>query len=135
MTDSEKKMEADAAKYAEPVRQLLIAMNSKSTDGISKAVADKLTFNGAGGSTSKDIAQYMRDKLYQADVKSITWKMEKPTACDKIKSEDGKNESYQLTIPAKLEINRESGKPTLAYTIKTIVNGQGRITAINFARN
>ena len=134
MTDSEKKNEADAAKYAEPVRRLLIAMNSKSTEGISRAVADKLMFNGAGGSTSKDIAQYMRDKLYQADVKSITWKMEKPTACEKTGSEDQKAIAYNVTIPAKLEINREGGKATLQYIIKATVNSQERITSISLNR-
>lgn len=46
MTVTEKKMEADAAKQAEPVRRLLVAMNSKSTEGISGAVAETLTFNG-----------------------------------------------------------------------------------------
>lgn len=76
MTVTEKKMEADAAKQAEPVRRLLVAMNSKSTEGISGAVAETLTFNGASGATSKEVVKYMRDKLYQADVKSITWKME-----------------------------------------------------------
>lgn len=76
MTVTEKKMEADAAKQAEPVRRLLVAMNSKSTEGISGAVAETLTFNGASNATSKEVVKYMRDKLYQADVKSITWKME-----------------------------------------------------------
>lgn len=134
MTVTEKKMEADAAKQAEPVRRLLVAMNSKSTEGISGAVAETLTFNGASGATSKEIVKYMRDKLYQADVKSITWKMEKPTACDKIETEDAKAVSYKMIIPAKLEIVREGGKATLQYSIRATVNAQGRITDINLAR-
>lgn len=134
MTVTEKKMEADAAKQAEPVRRLLVAMNSKSTEGISGAVAETLTFNGASGATSKEVVKYMRDKLYQADVKSITWKMEKPTACDKIEAEDPKAVSYKMIIPAKLEIVREGGKATLQYSIRATVNAQGRITDINLAR-
>lgn len=134
MTVTEKKMEADAAKQAEPVRRLLVAMNSKSTEGISGAVAGTLTFNGASGATSKEVVKYMRDKLYQADVKSITWKMEKPTACDKIEAEDPKAVSYKMIIPAKLEIVREGGKATLQYSIRATVNAQGRITDINLAR-
>ena len=134
MTVTEKKMEADAAKQAEPVRQLLVAMNSKSTEGISGAVAETLTFNGASNATSKEVVKYMRDKLYQADVKSITWKMEKPTACDKIEAEDAKAVSYKMIIPAKLEIVREGGKATLQYSIRATVNAQGRITDINLAR-
>ena len=55
MTVTEKKMEADAAKQAEPVRRLLVAMNSKSTEGISGAVAETLTFNGVNGATSKEV--------------------------------------------------------------------------------
>lgn len=131
---TEKKMEADAAKQAEPVRRLLVAMNSKSTEGISGAVAETLTFNGASNATSKEVVKYMRDKLYQADVKSITWKMEKPTACDKIEAEDAKAVSYKMIIPAKLEIVREGGKATLQYSIRATVNAQGRITDINLAR-
>lgn len=134
MTVTEKKMEADAAKQAEPVRRLLVAMNSKSTEGISGAVAETLTFNGASNATSKEVVKYMRDKLYQADVKSITWKMEKPTACDKIEAEDPKAVSYKMIIPAKLEIVREGGKATLQYSIRATVNAQGRITDINLAR-
>lgn len=134
MTVTEKKMEADAAKQAEPVRRLLVAMNSKSTEGISGAVAETLTFNGASNATSKEVVKYMRDKLYQADVKSITWKMEKPTACDKIEAEDAKAVSYKMIIPAKLEIVREGGKATLQYSIRATVNAQGRITDINLAR-
>lgn len=126
--------EADAAKQAEPVRRLLVAMNSKSTEGISGAVAETLTFNGTSGATSKEVVKYMRDKLYQADVKSITWKMEKPTACDKIETEDAKAVSYKMIIPAKLEIVREGGKATLQYSIRATVNAQGRITDINLAR-
>lgn len=134
MTVTEKKMEADAAKQAEPVRRLLVAMNSKSTEGISGAVAETLTFNGASNATSKEVVKYMRDKLYQADVKSITWKMEKPSACDKIEAEDPKAVSYKMIIPAKLEIVREGGKATLQYSIRATVNAQGRITDINLAR-
>ena len=134
MTVTEKKMEADAAKQAEPVRRLLVAMNSKSTEGISGAVAETLTFNGASNATSKEVVKYMRDKLYQADVKSITWKMEKPTACDKIEAEDPKAVSYKMIIPAKLEIVREGGKATLQNSIRATVNAQGRITDINLAR-
>lgn len=134
MTVTEKKMEADAAKQAEPVRRLLVAMNSKSTEGISGAVAETLTFNGTSGATAKEVVKYMRDKLYQADVKSITWKMEKPTACDKIEADDPKAVSYKMIIPAKLEIVREGGKATLQYSIRATVNGQGRISDINLAR-
>lgn len=134
MTATEKKAEADAAKWAEPVRRLLVAMNTKSTSGIEEAVAEKLNFNGAGGSTSKDIAQYMRDKLYQADVKNINWRMEKPTSCDKVEGGDEKAASYRLTIPAKLEITREGGKATLQYSIKATINEQNRITAISLSR-
>lgn len=134
MTETEKKTEADAAKYAEPVRRLLIAMNTKSTAGIEETVAEKLNFNGASGATAKDVAQYMRDKLYQADVKNINWRMEKPTACDKVEGDDEKAAAYRLTIPAKLEINRESGKATLQYSIKATVNADNRITAISLSR-
>ena len=116
------------------MRRLLVAMNSKSTEGISGAVAETLTFNGASNATSKEVVKYMRDKLYQADVKSITWKMEKPTACDKIEAEDPKAVSYKMIIPAKLEIVREGGKATLQYSIRATVNAQGRITDINLAR-
>lgn len=134
MTATEKKAEADAAKCAEPVRRLLIAMNTKSTSGIEGAVAEKFSFNGASGSTTKDIAQYMRDKLYQADVKNINWRMEKPTSCDKVEGGDDKAVSYRLTIPAKLEITREGGKATLQYSIKATINDQNRITAISLSR-
>lgn len=134
MTAEEKQLEADAEKHTEPVRRLLIGMNTKSTTAIEESVAEKLTFNGNGGSTATDVVQYMRDKLYQADVKNINWHMEKPTGCEKMENEDGEAPSYKLTIPAKLEINREGGKATLTYSIQATVNGQNRITSISLNR-
>lgn len=134
MTASEKKAEEEAGKQAEPVRKLLQAMNAKNSEGIKGAVAETLNFNGAAGATAKDVAQYMRDKLYQADVKDITWHMDKPSACDKVGGEDEKSVSYKMIIPARLEINREGGKANLQYSIRATVNAQGRITAINLVR-
>ncbi len=60
--------------------------------------------------------------------------MEKPTACEKTGSEDQKAIAYNVTIPAKLEINREGGKATLQYIIKATVNSQERITSISLNR-
>jgi len=68
-TPSEEKVAVSA------VRQFLQGLNSKSTSKIEGVTASSFNFLGAGGATIADVSKYMREKLYQADVKEITWQL------------------------------------------------------------
>ncbi len=72
----------------------------------------------------------MREKLYQADVKEITWQLGTVLNATTDKSDDGTT-VQKITIPARLEIVREGGKGSNKYTIKAQIEN-GKITAINW---
>ena len=112
------------------VRQFLQGINSKSTSKIQEVTASSFSFLGGDGATVADVSKYMREKLYQADVKNITWKLGTPLNATTDKSEDG-SVVQKITIPARLEIEREGGKGTNKFTIKAQMKN-GKITAINW---
>ena len=99
------------------VRQFLQGLNSKSTSKIEGVTASSFNFLGAGGATIADVSKYMREKLYQADVKEITWQLGTVLNATTDKSDDGTT-VQKITIPARLEIVREGGKGSNKYTIK-----------------
>lgn len=119
---------ADQDKAIACVRQLLVGMNTKSRDKISSAVASQINFLGSPGSTSKDIVQYMTDKLYQADVKTINWHLGNPA---EVINADGDNEAMQIKVPAKLVIERQGGTSTKNYIIKAKIK-DGRMYQLNW---
>ena len=123
-TPSEEKVAVSA------VRQFLQGLNSKSTSKIEGVTASSFNFLGAGGATIADVSKYMREKLYQADVKEITWQLGTVLNATTDKSEDGTT-VQKITIPARLEIVREGGKGSNKYTIKAQIEN-GKITAINW---
>ena len=82
-TPSEEKVAVSA------VRQFLQGLNSKSTSKIEGVTASSFNFLGAGGATIADVSKYMREKLYQADVKEITWQLGTVLNATTDKSEDG----------------------------------------------
>lgn len=112
------------------VRQFLQGLNSKSTSKIEGVTASSFNFLGAGGATIADVSKYMREKLYQADVKEITWQLGTVLNATTDKSDDGTT-VQKITIPARLEIVREGGKGSNKYTIKAQIEN-GKITAINW---
>ncbi len=116
-TPSEEKVAVSA------VRQFLQGLNSKSTSKIEGVTASSFNFLGAGGATIADVSKYMREKLYQADVKEITWQLGTVLNATTDKSDDGTT-VQKITIPARLEIVREGG-------IKAQIEN-GKITAINW---
>lgn len=123
-TPSEEKVAVSA------VRQFLQGLNSKSTSKIEGVTASSFNFLGAGGATIADVSKYMREKLYQADVKEITWQLGTVLNATTDKSDDGTT-VQKITIPARLEIVREGGKGSNKYTIKAQIEN-GKITAINW---
>lgn len=123
-TPSEEKVAVSA------VRQFLQGLNSKSTSKIEGVTASSFNFLGAGGATIADVSKYMREKLYQADVKGITWQLGTVLNATTDKSDDGTT-VQKITIPARLEIVREGGKGSNKYTIKAQIEN-GKITAINW---
>lgn len=123
-TPSEEKVAVSA------VRQFLQGINSKSTSKIEGVTASSFNFLGAGGATIADVSKYMREKLYQADVKEITWQLGTVLNATTDKSDDGTT-VQKITIPARLEIVREGGKGSNKYTIKAQIEN-GKITAINW---
>lgn len=123
-TPSEEKVAVSA------VRQFLQGLNSKSTLKIEGVTASSFNFLGAGGATIADVSKYMREKLYQADVKEITWQLGTVLNATTDKSDDGTT-VQKITIPARLEIVREGGKGSNKYTIKAQIEN-GKITAINW---
>lgn len=133
MSQNEKKAQESAQKAADPIRRFLVGMNTKSTSAIEGCMASSFSFNGTLGASIADINKYMADRLYQADVKNINWHMEQPTSCDPIE-QDGKTVGYKLSIPAKLEITREGGTPTLRYQISASVSADNKITSISLNR-
>jgi hypothetical protein len=112
------------------VRQFLQGINSKSTSKIQEVVASSFNFLGSGGATTADVAKYMRERLYQADVKNIMWHLGTATSATTDKLEDG-SIKQTVTIPARLEIEREGGKGSNKYTIKAQMQN-GKITSINW---
>lgn len=123
-TPSEEKVAVSA------VRQFLQGLNSKRTSKIEGVTASSFNFLGAGGATIADVSKYMREKLYQADVKEITWQLGTVLNATTDKSDDGTT-VQKITIPARLEIVREGGKGSNKYTIKAQIEN-GKITAINW---
>lgn len=123
-TPSEEKVAVSA------VRQFLQGLNSKSTSKIEGVTASSFNFLGAGGATIADVSKYMREKLYQADVKEITWQLGTVLNATTDKSDDGTT-VQKITIPARLEIVREGGKGSNKYTIKAQIEN-GKITTINW---
>lgn len=123
-TPSEEKVAVSA------VRQFLQGLNSKSTSKIEGVTANSFNFLSAGGATIADVSKYMREKLYQADVKEITWQLGTVLNATTDKSDDGTT-VQKITIPARLEIVREGGKGSNKYTIKAQIEN-GKITAINW---
>lgn len=123
-TPSEEKIAVSA------VRQFLQGLNSKSTSKIEGVTASSFNFLGAGGATIADVSKYMREKLYQADVKEITWQLGTVLNATTDKLDDGTT-VQKITIPARLEIVREGGKGSNKYTIKAQIEN-GKITAINW---
>ena len=123
-TPSEEKVAVSA------VRQFLQGLNSKSTSKIEGVTASSFNFLGAGGATIADVSKYIREKLYQADVKEITWQLGTVLNATTDKLDDGTT-VQKITIPARLEIVREGGKGSNKYTIKAQIEN-GKITAINW---
>ena len=123
-TPSEEKVAVSA------VRQFLQGLNSRSTSKIEGVTASSFNFLGAGGATIADVSKYMREKLYQADVKEITWQLGTVLNATTDKLDDGTT-VQKITIPARLEIVREGGKGSNKYTIKAQIEN-GKITAINW---
>ena len=123
-TPSEEKVAVSA------VRQFLQGLNSKSTSKIEGVTASSFNFLGAGGATIADVSKYMREKLYQADVKEITWQLGTVLNATTDKLDDGTT-VQKITIPARLEIVREGGKGSNKYTIKAQIEN-GKITVINW---
>ena len=123
-TPSEEKVAVSA------VRQFLQGLNSKSTSKIEGVTASSFNFLGAGGATIADVSKYMREKLYQADVKEITWQLGTVLNATTDKLDDG-TIVQKITIPARLEIVREGGKGSNKYTIKAQIEN-GKITVINW---
>ena len=121
--------EGERTRAVAAVRQLLQGINSKSNDKIAGAVAPSLNFLGAGGSTAKDIRRYMTDKLYQADVKTLNWRLGSPAEVSKKSNETGAE--VRVKIPATLDIERKGGKSKRSYVITATVKN-GRITQVRW---
>ena len=121
--------DADKSNAVNAVRQLLQGINSKSNEKISGAVASQLNFLGAGGATAKDIQSYMHNKLYQADVKTVNWRLGSPAEVTKDSNDD--DAPLKIKVPATLSIERQGGTSNRKYIISAVVKG-GRITQINW---
>ena len=74
--------------------------------------------------------KYSRDKLYQADVKTVNWFLGEGADVTTEKNDDGTAEQH-LNIPARLEINRQGGLSRKNYQIKAVVRN-GKIVSINW---
>ena len=121
--------DADKSNAVNAVRQLLQGINSKSNEKISGAVASQLNFLGVGGATAKDIQSYMHNKLYQADVKTVNWRLGSPAEVTKDSNDD--DAPLKIKVPATLSIERQGGTSNRKYMISAVVKG-GRITQINW---
>lgn len=98
------------------IRDFLIGINSKNIDKIAYTVPSTFSFLGKTGSTVKDVATYMRDKLYQADVKTLNWHIGTTKLSTTDKTDDGQK-LQTIEVLASLVIDREGGKSTKNYTI------------------
>lgn len=114
------------------VRDFLRGINTKSTEKIAAVVATQFSFLGASGATTKDVATYMRERLYQADVKSVNWHLGSTTAATTDKMDDG-SVMQTIKIPAQLVIEREGGKSSKRFAIQAKVQDK-RIVSINWVQ-
>lgn len=112
------------------VRQLLVGINTRSREKIAGAVAESFRFLGESGATVSTIDQYMRNRLYQADVKTVNWHLGNPIDVTTEKTDDNTSEQHIL-IPAMLEIERNGGQSRKAYQIRAVVRS-GRITSVDW---
>lgn len=112
------------------IREFLQGINTKSSSKISNTVASSLNFLGKSGSTVTDINDYMREKLYQADVKTLNWHLGEPAEVNNVKV-DGATTEQHVIIPARLVIERKGGTAQKKYTIRATVK-EGKITSINW---
>lgn len=122
--------QADKTKAVEAVRKLLRGINTKNGAQIAEAVAPSFNFLGSAGATAASVEKYSRDKLYQADVKTVNWFLGEGADVTTEKNDDGTAEQH-LNIPARLEINRQGGLSRKNYQIKAVVRN-GKIVSINW---
>ena len=71
----------------------------------------------------------MTDRLYQADVKTINWRLGSPAEITKDSNDEGAE--LRLKVPATLDIERKGGRSRRSYVISAVVKG-GRITSVNW---
>lgn len=125
---------AEKAKAKESVSRFLRALNSHSKEALLASATTTMTsLNGKSNATKNDILKYMIDS-YQADVKSLTWSIDDVSDITKGHSTDGIPE-YKITLKATKETEREGGTSKHKFNIKATVSADGRLSAINIARD
>lgn len=120
----------DQATAINAIRQLLVGMNTKNKQKIAGAVASSFSFLGSTGATASNIEEYMRNRLYQADVKTINWHLGTADEVTTEKSDESGAEQH-VAIPATLEIQREGGTSRKQYQLHAVVK-EGKIISINW---
>lgn len=123
---------ADTQTAKSVIRQFLQGINSKSSSKIKETVAAQFTFLGTSGATTADVDRYMRERLYQADVKNVMWHLGKDATATTDKTADGRI-VHTVTIPARLEIEREGGTSSKNYSVRATIENN-RIVAINWTQ-
>ncbi len=121
----------EKSKAVSCIREFLRGINAKSTTKISNAIASPFNFLGTSGATITDVTEFMRNKLYQADVKTLNWHLDQPSDISTETNNEDETIIQRIEIPAKLVIKREGGTSTKSYLISATIKN-GKITAINW---
>ena len=125
---------AEKAKAKESVSKFLRALNSHNKEALLASTTTTMTsLNGKNNASKNDILKYMIDS-YQADVKSLTWSIDDVADVTKDHSADGIPE-YKITLKATKETEREGGTSKHKFNIKATVAADGKLSAINIARD
>ena len=124
---------AEMEKATNAVRRFFRAINSHDKEALNNSVSPFLSnFNGKARATKHDVQQYMTDS-YQADVKNINWYIGDIKNIKK--REIGENRyEYDITLDAKKVTEREGGTSTHNYTIKAMVEADGKVGSMAIDR-
>lgn len=127
--DNSQPTTADMEKATSAVRRFFRAINSHDKEALGNSVSPYLsTFNGKERATKLDVQQYMTD-LYQADVKNINWYIGDIKNISKREVGDNRYE-YDITLDAKKVTEREGGTATHNYTVRAMVEDDGKLGSI-----
>lgn len=114
------------------VRNFLRGINAKDASKITETIGTSFSFLGENNANVASVQRYIREKLYQADVKKVNWHLGDPIETTTEKTTNG-NEQH-IAVAAKLVIEREGGTHQKGYTIRAVIKDK-KILSISWTSN